>query len=118
MLRRRSWIPSYCDGVVSFWRVGPNTSPFGAQINPSALSDMDHVCTLAFSESSMREQDFESARQRGANVATKVRTHLAPGPDAGCKAVIAGLVYDVSWIERTRMDMFVYLEGGRPLGDA
>lgn len=44
----------------------------------------------------------------------KIKTHLAPGPDSGCKAIIDGSIYDISYIDKTRTEMYLYLEGGRP----
>lgn len=115
MLRKRN-LPTYCDGIVEVYREKPGITSFGAKKNAASLDDLEPVITLAFKEESKRERDFEFAEQRGFNLSMKIRTHIAPGPDSGCKAVIGWSIYDISYIDRTRTEMYLYLEGGRPLG--
>lgn len=117
MLKKRK-LPTYNDGVVSIFREKQKGASFGARMNPESLDDLDFVVKLGFTAQSMREQDFVAAEQRGINVSTKIKTHLAPGVDAGCKALINGLIYDVSYIDPTRTELFLYLEGGTPFGNA
>lgn len=115
MLKTRSWLPSYSDGVMNVYRIPENRSAFGAQLNPDSPEDLEPAAKLAFKEQVVRAQDFESAEQRGCNMSRKVRTHFAPRLDADCKVVIDGLIYDVSWLDSTASDIYWYLEGGRPI---
>lgn len=117
MLKQRSKLPTYNDGIVYIYREKTIEASFGAKINPESLEDLDFVVKLNYSSQSVREQDFVFAEARGISVATKIKTHLAPGVDAGCKAIIGDLVYDVSYIDQTRAEMFLYLEGGAPFGN-
>ena len=115
MLKRRKELPSYCDGVMEVFREKPRSSSFGAKENVWSVEDMELVSCFAFSEEAKRERDFEFAEQRGFTLSLKVKTHLAKGPDSDCKAVIDGLLYDISHIDKSRTEMFFYLEGGRPV---
>ena len=118
MLKKQRKLPTYNDGVIRIYREKDKGSTFGAKLNAETLDDLDFVVKLAFASQSIREQDFVFAEQRGFNVATKIKTLLADGPDADCKAIIGNLIYDVSYIDKTRTEMFFYLEGGMPFGDA
>ena len=118
MLKKQRKLPTYNDGVVSIYREKPKSASFGAKINPESIDDLDFVVKLGYASQSMREQDFVAAEQRGINVSTKIKTHLSPGVDAGCKALINGLIYDVSYVDPTRTELYLYLEGGTPFGNS
>lgn len=118
MLKKQRKLPTYNDGIVSIYREKEKDSTFGAKLNVESIDDLDFVVKLGFSTQSIREQDFVFAEQRGFNVSTKIKTHLVSCVDADCKAIIDDLIYDVSYIDKTRTEMFFYLEGGMPFGDA
>ncbi len=103
----------YNDGVISIYREKPRRTDFAAKQNVSALDDMDFVVKLAFEESSRREQDIDFANQMGFALTLKVRTRYFDGVDNKCKAVINGYLYDVSYVDKTRTEMWLYLEGIR-----
>lgn len=107
----------YNDGVVSIYREKERLTDFAAKKNVSARDDMDFVCKLAFEESSKREQDQTFAEQNGFSLNAKIRTRLVNGVDNKCKAVIGGELYDVSYIDKTRTEMWLYLEYIRKLGE-
>ena len=105
----------YNDGVVSIYREKPRRTDFAAKQNVSALDDMDFVVKLAFEESSRREQDIDFAEQMGFSLTLKVRTRYFVGVDNKCKAVVGNYLYDVSYVDKTRTEMWLYLEGVREL---
>lgn len=105
----------YNDGVVSVYREKPKKTDFAARQNVSALDDMDFVVKLAFEESSRREQDIEFANQNDFALSLKVRTRYVNGVDNKCKAVIGGYLYDVQYVDKTRTEMWLYLEGVKSL---
>ena len=105
----------YNDGVVSIYREKPKKTDFNAKKNVSALDDMDFVVKLAFEESSRREQDIDFAEQMGFSLTLKVRTRYFEKVDNKCKAVINGYLYDVSYVDKTRTEMWLYLEGVRKI---
>lgn len=105
----------YNDGVVTIYREKPRRTDFAAKQNVSALDDMDFIVKLAFEESSRREQDINFAEQMGFALTLKVRTRYFDGVDNKCKAVINGYLYDVSYVDKTRSEMWLYLEGVRKL---
>ena len=79
------------------------------------MEDMEFVVRLAFEESSRREEDMEFAEKSGFSLTLKIRTRAVPGVDNNCKAVIDGHLYDVQYIDKTRADMWLFLEGVRKL---
>lgn len=105
----------YNDGVVSIYREKRRQTDFNAKKNVSALDDMDFVVKLAFEESSRREQDIDFAEQMGFSLTLKVRTRYFEKVDNKCKAVINGYLYDVSYVDKTRTEMWLYLEGVRKI---
>lgn len=101
----------YNDGVVFVYRDKQNKSNFGAKENVSVLDDMDFVAKLDFEESSKREQDIEFANQNDFSLSLKIKTRLLKAVNNGCKAVIDGYLYDIKYADKTREEMFLYLEG-------
>ena len=101
----------YNDGVISIYREKEKRSNFAAKENVSTLDDMDFIVKLDYEESSKREQDIEFAEQMGFSLSLKVRTRYLPEVDNKCKAVIDGYLYDVSYVDKSRVEMWIYLEG-------
>lgn len=105
----------YNDGVIRIYRAKERKTDFNAQQNVSALDNMDFVVRLDYQEMSKREQDLEFANQNGFSLSLKVKTRLVANVDNKCKAVIDGYLYDVSYIDKTRTEMFLFLEGVKRL---
>jgi hypothetical protein len=105
----------YNDGVVSVYREKERRTDFSAKQNVSTLDNMDFIVKLAFEESAKREQDLEFAEQNDFTLSMKVRTRLVKGVDNKCKAVIDDYLYDVSYIDKSRTEMWLYLEGVKPI---
>ncbi len=105
----------YNDGVVQIFREKERSTDFSAKKNVSSLDDMDFIVKLAFEESAKREQDLDFAEQKGFSLTMKIKTRSVKGVDNKCKAVIDGYLYDVSHIDKTRTEMWLYLEGVKPL---
>lgn len=105
----------YNDGVVHIYREKERRTDFNAKQNVSTLENMDYVMKLAFEESAKREQDLDFAEQNGFSLTMKIRTRYVKGVDNKCKAVIDGYLYDVSYIDKTRTEMWLFLEGVKPI---
>ena len=105
----------YNDGVISIYREKRKQTDFNAKKNVSVLDDMDFIVKLAFEESSRREQDIDFAEQMGFSLSLKVRTRYVEGVDNKCKAIIGKYLYDVSYVDKTRTEMWLYLEGVRAI---
>ena len=105
----------YNDGVVSIYREKKRETDFAAKKNVATLDDMDFVVKLAFEESSRREQDIDFAEQMGFSLTLKVRTRIVDGVDNKCKAVIGNYLFCVSYVDKTRTEMWLYLTGVREL---
>jgi SPP1 family predicted phage head-tail adaptor len=101
----------YNDGVVSIYREKEKKSNFGAKENVSVLADMDFIAKLDFEESTKREQDIEFASQNDFSLSLKIRTRYLPSVDNKCKAVIDGYLYDIKYADKTRTEMWLYMEG-------
>ena len=100
----------YNDGVISIYRAKERRTDFSAKKNVSVLDDMDFVVKLAFEESSKREQDLDFAEQQGFSLTLKIKTRLVKCVDNKCKAVIDGYLYDIQYIDKTREEMWIYME--------
>lgn len=105
----------YNDGVVFVYREKGKRSNFGAKENVSVLDDMGFIAKLDFEESSKREQDLEFANQNDFSLSLKIRTRYLQKVDNKCKAVIDNYLYDVKYVDKTRTEMWLYMEGVRPL---
>lgn len=103
------------DGVVSIYREKEKKSNFGAKENVSILDDMEFVAKLDFEQSSNREQDLTFAEQNGFSLSLKIHTRLLRSVDNKCKAVIDGYLYDVKYVDKTRTEMYLYMEGVKTL---
>jgi len=106
----------YNDGIVSIYREKPRRTDFGAKQNVSAMNNLDFIVKLAYEESSRREQDNEFAEQMGFSLSLKVRTRFFATIDNKCKAIINGYLYDVKYVDKSRDEMWLYLEGVREIG--
>ena len=103
------------DGVVSIYREKEKRTNFGAKENASTLDDLEFVAKLDFEESSKREQDLEFANQNGFSLSLKVHTRYLKSVDNKCKAVVDGYLYDIQYVDKTRTDMYLYMEGVKAL---
>lgn len=101
----------YNDGVALIYKEKGNKSNFGAKENVSVLDDMDFIAKLDFEECSKREQDIEFANQNDFSLSLKIKTRFLKVVNNGCKVVIDGYLYDTKYVDKTRTEMFLYLEG-------
>lgn len=105
----------YNDGVAHIYREKERRTDFNAKQNVSALDNMDFVVKLDYQEAAKREQDLEFAEQNGFSLTMKIKTRFVKSVDNKCKAVIDGYLYDVSHTDKTRTEMWLYLEGVKKL---
>lgn len=112
-MRNKNKFACYNDGVASIYREKGNRSNFAAKQNVSILDDMTFIAKLDYEESSKREQDIEFAQQKGFDLSLKIHTRYLPDVDNKCKCVIGGYLYDVSHIDKSRTEMWIYLQGVR-----
>ena len=105
----------YNDGMISIYREKSKRTDFAAKENVSILDDMEFMVKLAYEESSKREQDIDFAEQMGFSLSVKVRTRYFVGVDSKCKAIIDNYLYDVSYVDKSRTEMWLYLEGVRKI---
>lgn len=100
---------SYNDGVLSIYKDKGERSNFGAKVNPNALDDLEFVVKLAFAEMSKRESDMEFAESMQFALDAKVKTRYVAGVTNKHKAIIGDALYDISYLDVTRTEMFLYL---------
>ena len=105
----------YNDGVVRIYREKERRTDFNAKQNVSTLDNMDFIVKLAYEESAKREQDLDFAEQHGFSLNMKIHTRFVKGVDNKCKAVVDGYLYDVSHIDKSRTEMWLFLEGVKPI---
>lgn len=108
-------LDTYNDGVVRIYRDKVNCTDFNAKRNVKTVEDMDFIARLDFAEASRREEDIEFAERSGFSLSLKIKTRAVKDVDNTCKAVIDGYLYDVQYADKTRTEMWLYLEGVRRL---
>ena len=105
----------YNDGIVNIYREKQRRTDFAAKYNPTTLEDFEFVAKLDFEESAKREQDMEFAERQSFSLTLKIKTRNLQCVDSGCKAIINDYLYSVSYVDRTKTEMFLFLEGVRAL---
>ena len=109
----KSKFSRYNDGVVMIYREKPRETDFNAKENVSYLDDLEFIVKLDYEESSRREQDNNFAEQMDFSLSLKVRTRYIAAVDNKCKAIINDYLYDIKYVDKTRVEMWLYLEGVR-----
>ena len=110
-MQKRSEFSRYNDGVVHIYRDTDRRSNFGAKLNVSSVDDLQFIAKLSYAEQSKRQQDSEFANQMGFSLDLKIKTRYIKGVDNKCKAVIDGYLYDIDYVDSTKTDLFLYMQG-------
>lgn len=108
-------LSTFNDGVASIYREKDRQTDFSAKRNVESVDDMDFIVKLAYQESSRRQQDLEFAEQSGFSLSLKIRTRYVPTVRSKMKAVIGDRLYDIRYIDKSKKEMFLFLEGVRSL---
>lgn len=103
------------DGVVQVYREEDRKTDFGAKRNVRSLDNMTFVVKLDYAEQSRRQQDMEFAEQMGFSLSLKIKTRYLADIDNKCKCVIGNILYDISYLDKTRTEMYFYLQEVRQL---
>lgn len=104
-------LSTFNDGIVSIYKELERKTDFSAKKNVAKLDDMEFIMKLAFDESSKRQQDLEFAEQSGFSLSMKIKTRYSKLVKPKYKAVIEGYLYEVSYIDKSDQEMFLFLEG-------
>ena len=107
--------PKFNDGIAYIYKEKERSSGFNAKVNAKELDDLNFICKLDFEQMSKREQDQEFANQNGHSLSMKIRTRYVSFVDNKCKAVIENTLYDVYDIDKTRTELYLYLEEARKI---
>ena len=108
-------LSKFNDGVVSIYQEIERKTDFSAKKNVSTLSDLKLLGKLDFEEMSKRNQDLEFAEQSGFSLSMKIKTRYIKEVTNKNKAVIDGYLYDIRHIDKTKLEMYLYLEGVKPI---
>lgn len=111
----RNEFPKLNDGVAYVYREKKKQTDFNAKINARGIDDLDFVCKLAFEEMSKRQQDVEFANQNGFSLSVKIRTRFVPTVNSKCKVIIGNILYDIYDIDKTRTELYLYLQEVRQI---
>lgn len=114
-MQQRKKFETFNDGFVRVYREKPRPTDFNAKRNVATIDDMVFIARLDFEEKSRREQDLQFAEQNDFNLSLKIKTRLLKDIDNKCKAVIDGTLYDVSYLDKTRTEMYFYLSEVRKI---
>ena len=111
----KSEFSRYNDGVVFLYKEKSKYSSFSAKENAKAVDDLELFAKLDYEQASKRQQDIEFAEQMGFSLSLKVKTRYIKGVNNKLKAVVENHLYDVSYVDDDRKDMWLYLQGVREL---
>ena len=100
----------YNDGVVRIYREKDRRTDFSAKINVATLDDMDFIARLDYEEAAKREQDIQFAQQNDFTLSLKIKTRYLKTVDNKCKAVIDGYLYDIANVDKSRTEMWLFME--------
>lgn len=108
----------YNDGVVFIYRDKERMTDFNARRNATTLDDMEYIGKLDYEEMSKREQDLDFAEKMDFSLSMKIKTRFVRAVDNKCKAVIDGYLYDISYIDKSKTEQFLYMEQIRKVGES
>lgn len=110
-MQQRPKFAQYNDGVVLIYRDTDRRSNFGAKLNVATIDDLQFIAKLAYAEQSKRQQDVEFAQQQSFSLDLKIKTRFIKGVDNKCKAVIDGYLYDIDYVDATKTELYLYMQG-------
>lgn len=79
-------------------------------INPATTDGLKELVSLAFQSKTNRQQDVELADAQGFSLSRKILVRSMPLLSTLCLVEIAGVVYEVGYIDRAGMFAFLYLD--------
>ncbi len=104
--------PRYQGGyILKLFKEAEVRNVFGARINEGA--EIDVATLVPFSESTRRQSDLEFAEQLGFSLSRKVKIPRCKALDelnVKYKCIIDKYLYDVSYIDYTDTENYLYLE--------
>lgn len=104
--------PRYQHGYISkLFRESEIRNAFGARINEG--SEIDVATHIPFCESTRRQSDLEFAEQLGFSLSRKIKIPRCKALDelnVKYKCVIDRYLYDISYIDYTDTENYLYLE--------
>lgn len=115
MLQAKKELPTYPDGVLGIYKAKPRKTDFAARRNIEKRSDMEFVASLCFNTQTIREQDYEFAERASFKLALKVKTPRFDLVTSDHLALIGTTLFDVSHIDKTKDEMYLFLEEVREI---
>lgn len=115
MLQAKKELPSYPDGVLGIYKAKPRKTDFGARRNIEKRSDMEFVASLCYNVQTIREQDYEFAERSSFKLSLKVKTPRFDLVTSDSLALIVTTLFDLSHIDKTKDEMYLYLEEVRDI---
>lgn len=115
MLNTKRALPSYPDGVLKIYTPKDRKTDFGARRNIERIDDMEFVCSLCFNVQTIREQDYDFAERSSFKLSLKVKAPRFDLVKSDCLALIGSTLFDVSHIDTSQREMYLYLEEVREI---
>lgn len=115
MLREKRQLPSYPDGVLGIYKAKPRKTDFGAKKNIERREDMEFIASLCFNVQTIRDQDYEFAERKSFKLSLKVKTPRFDLVESDNLALIGDTLFDISHIDTTKNEMYLYLEEVRTI---
>ena len=111
--------PMFTDGYVRLFTYKRTKSSFDAVKNATALSDLEFVCKLAYTQMSLRQADLEFAEATDHSLNMKVKTRHSGLAKEGQAAVIGNVLYNIYSLDTDRLSRedFLYMEEVREIAE-
>ena len=115
MLPTKKELPTYPDGVLGIYKAKPRATDFNARRNVTGRKDLEFVGSVCFNTQSIREQDYEFAARESFKLSLKVKCQRFDLVTSEHLALVGDTLFDVSHIDKTPKEMFLYLEEVRKI---
>lgn len=110
---------TYNDGIIKIYEENNNltTTNFNEKKNIKKEDDMKFIVPLAFKEMSKRQQDIDFAETLGRSLSMKIKTRLIDVVKSSHKAIYAGSIYDIIYLDpdRQNKELYIYMEEVRTI---
>lgn len=105
------------DGYVNCYKRKAKETDFAASVTAKKMEDLEFLVSLAFSEETRREQDYEFAEAKSRSLNLKIKTLLYQHINSDCIIIIGDTMYNIIKLDPDKKNnvMYFYLEENRKI---
>lgn len=107
------------DGYAECYKKADRETDFSAAISAKSLSDLEFIVSLAYSEETRREQDYEFADSKDRSLNLKIKTLLYQNVTSDVAVKIGDMLYSIIKLDYDKKNqvMYFYLEEDRKIAE-